>query len=47
VSDKEPVSVDTVEELVELALDTRSQVEFQPPDCGIRELGGVVALLRY
>ena len=47
VCGKEPVSVEAVEELVELALDMRSQVEFQPPDCGIRELGGVAALLRY
>jgi peptide subunit release factor 1 (eRF1) len=39
--------VDAIEELVELALDMRSQVEFQPADCGIRELGGVAALLRY
>jgi peptide subunit release factor 1 (eRF1) len=39
--------VDAIEELVELALDMRSQVEFQPADCGIKELGGVAALLRY
>jgi hypothetical protein len=41
------VYVDSVEVLVELALDMKTQVEFQPPDCGIRELGGVAALLRY
>ncbi|MBM4249822.1 MAG: hypothetical protein FJ149_10420 [Euryarchaeota archaeon] len=44
---KEPVFVDAVEELVELALDMGTQVEFQPADCGIAELGGVGALLRY
>jgi peptide subunit release factor 1 (eRF1) len=43
----ETVTVDAIEELVELALDMRSQVEFQPPDCGIKELGGVAALLRF
>jgi len=47
VCGEEVVFVDAVEELVELALDMRTQVEFQPPDCGIRELGGVAALLRY
>ena len=47
VCGKEPLSVDAIEELIELALDMRSQVEFQPPDCGIKELGGVAALLRY
>jgi len=47
VCGEEPVFVDAVEELVELALDMRTQVEFQPEDCGIRELGGVGALLRY
>jgi len=44
---KEVFFVDAVEELVELALDMKTQVEFQPADCGIRELGGVAALLRY
>jgi peptide subunit release factor 1 (eRF1) len=44
---KDVFFVDAVEELVELALDMRTQVEFQPPDCGISELGGVAALLRY
>ena len=44
---KDVFFVDAVEELVELALDMRTQVEFQPPDCGIHELGGVAALLRY
>lgn len=43
----EPLTVFAIEELVELALDMRSQVEFHLPDCGIRELGGVAALLRY
>ena len=47
VCGKDPLPVDAIEELVELALDMRSQVEFQPPDCGIHELGGVAALLRY
>jgi peptide subunit release factor 1 (eRF1) len=47
VCGQEPLPVDAIEELVELALDMRSQVEFQPADCGIRELGGVAALLRY
>jgi peptide subunit release factor 1 (eRF1) len=47
VCGQEPLSVDAIEELIELALDMRSQVEFQPADCGIKELGGVAALLRY
>ena len=47
VCGQEPLPVDAIEELIELALDMRSQVEFQPPDCGIREFGGVAALLRY
>jgi peptide subunit release factor 1 (eRF1) len=47
VCGKEPIPVDAIEELIELALDMRSQVEFQPADCGIHELGGVAALLRY
>ena len=46
VCGKEPLPVDAIEELVELALDMRSQVEFQPADCGIRELGGVAAILK-
>jgi peptide chain release factor subunit 1 len=47
VCGKEALFVDAVEELVELALDMRTQVEFQPDTSGIRELGGVAALLRY
>ena len=47
VCGKASLSGDAVEELVELALDMRPQVEFQPADCGIHELGGVAALLRY
>ena len=47
VCGKEALFVDAVEELVELALDMSTQVEFQTADSGIRELGGVAALLRY
>jgi len=42
-----PLSVDAVEELVELALDKGTRVEFVPSDSGIADLGGLGALLRY
>ncbi|MGQ9582701.1 MAG: baeRF10 domain-containing protein [Thermoplasmatota archaeon] len=41
------LGVDAVEELVELAMDKGSRVEFVPAESGIAELGGVGALLRY
>ncbi|MEM2868933.1 MAG: Vms1/Ankzf1 family peptidyl-tRNA hydrolase [Thermoplasmata archaeon] len=42
-----PLSVDAIEELVELAMDRRTRVEFVSPESGISEFGGVGALLRY
>lgn len=47
VCGKETMFVDAIEELVELALDMSTQVEFQPAESGIRDFGGVAALTRY
>jgi peptide chain release factor subunit 1 len=42
-----PLEVDAVEELVELAMDRGTRVEFLAADGGIAQLGGIGALLRY
>jgi peptide chain release factor subunit 1 len=42
-----PLDVDAVEELVELAMDRGTRVEFVAADGGIAQLGGIGALLRY
>ena len=42
-----PLEVDAVEELMELAMDKDTKVEFVAPDLGLRALGGLGALLRY
>lgn len=42
-----PLEVDAVEELVELAMDRGTRVEFVEADGGIAQLGGIGALLRY
>lgn len=42
-----PLEVDAVEELVELAMDRGTRVEFVAADGGIAQLGGLGALLRY
>ena len=39
--------MDAVEELVELAMDKDTKVEFIAPDLGLGSLGGLGALLRY
>lgn len=42
-----PLQVDAVEELVELAMDKGTRVEFLAGEGGIAQLGGIGALLRY
>jgi peptide chain release factor subunit 1 len=47
VCGERPIPVDAIEEVVELAMDKGTKVEFVPADSGIAELGGIGALLRY
>jgi peptide chain release factor subunit 1 len=47
VCGKPPLQVDAVEELVELAMDQGTKVEFLAGDATISQLGGLGALLRY
>lgn len=47
VCGQKPLQVDAVEELVELAMDKGTRVEFLAGEGGIAQLGGIGALLRY